>query len=91
MTKNSKDKNDLRRIRQETGIAAAASGAVFIIVFAILALLTELPLAPFGVLFFLLHCGVCVGAYFFFEKQARRGAVDEIWLPLWDASCSTQW
>ncbi len=82
MTKNSKDKNDLRRIRQETGIACTVSGAVFLVAFAALALLTKLPTILIGVAFFLLHCGICVGAYFLFEKRDRAGAVDEKLAPV---------
>ena len=82
MTKNSKDKNDLRKIRRETGITCAAGGALFLIAFAALVLLTSLPPLLIGVIFFLLHCGVCVGAYFLFERRERRGAVDEKLAPV---------
>lgn len=82
MSKNSKDKNDRKRIHRETCIACTASGAFFIIAFAALALLTKLPATIFGVIFLLLHCGVCVGAYFLFEKKERRGAVDEKLAPV---------
>ncbi|MBR5252642.1 MAG: DHH family phosphoesterase [Clostridia bacterium] len=82
MSRNNRDKNDLKGIRRETCIACAASGALFFIAFAVLAMLTKLPLLPTGIVLLLLHCGVCVGAYFFFEKKETRGAVDEKLAPV---------
>ncbi|MBP3378789.1 MAG: DHH family phosphoesterase [Clostridia bacterium] len=82
MSKNSKDKNDLRRIRQETGIACTVSGAVFLGAFAALSALTKINTIAIGIVLFLLHAGVCVGAYFLFEKKARAVAVDEKLAPV---------
>ncbi len=86
MSKNSKQKNDLRAIRKETAITFAVSGLVCIFLFAFaVCLLNEIT--PPKVLFFgfvalVLHAVASVCAYYFFEKRTKTGSLDEALAPV---------
>ncbi len=87
MSKNSKHKNDLRRIRKETAIVCAASGAVCICLCAVGAALLAgkgamTQFAFLGAIVFLLYAAISGVAYYIFEKCSKTGARDDALAPV---------
>lgn len=86
MTKNSKQKNDLRGFRKETALVFAISGLVCVILFALGVILLNEVTVPkilvIGLICLVLHTAASVSAYYFFEKRSKAGTLDEALAPV---------
>ena len=86
MSKNSKQKNDLRSFRQETAVAFGTTGLVCIVLFAlsIIALneVTPPKILLLALIFLTIHTAAAAALYYFFEKRSKIGSLDEALAPV---------
>ncbi|MGN1346345.1 MAG: DHH family phosphoesterase [Eubacteriales bacterium] len=86
MSKNTKQKNDLRGMRKETALVFALSGMFCILLFAFGVLALREATLPkvigLGLLCLLVHAAASVFAYYFFEKRRKTGPLDEALAPV---------
>lgn len=86
MSKNTKQKNDLRGFRKETVTVFGVSSLVCIVLlaFSIIALneVTTPKILLLALIFLGIHTAASVVAYYFFEKRSKTGSLDEALAPV---------
>ncbi|MBQ9718729.1 MAG: hypothetical protein IJV76_12115, partial [Clostridia bacterium] len=86
MSKNTKQKNDLRGFRKETVTVCGVSGLACIVLFALsIIALNEVTIPKILLLALIclgIHTAASVVAYYFFEKRSKTGSLDEALAPV---------
>ena len=86
MSKNSKQKNDLRTFRQETAVVFGVSELVCVILFAagifLMNEITARKVLICGLICFALHAAASGTAYYLFEKRTKTGSLNEALAPV---------